>query len=108
MSEKENIPQKLYFSIKEVKEITNLPTYILRFWESKFSTLSPQKSRGGHRRYQKKDIELILKIKELLHEKRFTIEGAKRELKEEKKEDKFSFDLIWLRKEIEEIMELLD
>jgi len=51
---------------------------------------------------------LILKIKELLHEKRFTIEGAKRELKEEKKEDKFSFDLIWLRKEIEEIMELLD
>jgi len=91
--EEENKLEKLYYSIKEVSEKTNLPAYTLRFWEKKFPSFSPQKSKGGHRRYQKKDLELILTIKDLLYNRGFTIEGAKRELKKEKKEDKPNFDL---------------
>jgi len=103
---KENTPQKLYFSIGEVSKITQLPPYVLRFWEKKFPSLRPQKSRGGHRRYQKKDIELILKLKDLLYNKKFTIEGANRELKKNKKD--IDLDLSWLKKELTEIFELLE
>ncbi len=101
---------KLYFSIGEVSRITDLPAYVLRFWERKFPSLSPSKSRGGHRRYQKKDVELILKIKDLLYKEGFTIEGAKKELKKEGKKENRSEDLNlhWLKKEIEEIIRLLD
>lgn len=99
---------KLYFSIKEVSEIADVPAYVLRFWERKFPSLSPSKSRGGHRRYRKKDVELVLKIKDLLYNKGFTIEGAKRELKEEKiSEGKADLNLSWLKGEIEEIIKLL-
>ncbi len=80
--------QKVYISISEVAEIAGIPPYVLRFWEGKFSQLRPQKSRGGHRRYQHKDIELVLKIKELLHQKGFTMQGAQRELT--KKENTFN------------------
>jgi len=103
---KENTPQKLYFSIGEVSKITQLPPYVLRFWEKKFPSLRPQKSRGGHRRYQKKDIELILKLKDLLYNKKFTIEGANRELKKNKKD--IDLDISWLKKELTEIFELLE
>lgn len=106
MEGKENTPQKLYFSIGEVSKITQLPPYVLRFWEKKFPSLRPQKSRGGHRRYQKKDIELILKLKDLLYNKKFTIEGANRELKKNKKD--IDLDLSWLKKELTEIFELLE
>lgn len=107
MRRKGDKPERLYFSIKEVSEKTNLPAYTLRFWEKKFPFFTPQKSRGGHRRYQKKDIELILTIKDLLYNKGFTIEGAKGELRREKKENKINFDSSWLKKEIEEIIRLL-
>ena len=106
MEGKENTPQKLYFSIGEVSKITQLPPYVLRFWEKKFPSLRPQKSRGGHRRYQKKDIELILKLKDLLYNKKFTIEGANRELKKNKKD--IDLDISWLKKELTEIFELLE
>lgn len=82
--EKTGIGKKLYFSIGEVSKITDLPPYVLRFWENKFREIRPQKSRGGHRRYQRKDIEVILGVKELLYEKKFTIHGAQKELKRTK------------------------
>jgi len=107
---KENIPEKLYFSIGEVSKITQLPTYVLRFWEDKFPLLHPHKSRGGHRRYQKKDVELILTIKDLLYNKGFTIEGARKELQDKqgrKKEEVANFDLAWLKEEIKGIIKLL-
>jgi DNA-binding transcriptional MerR regulator len=69
--------KKLYYSISEVSKLTGLEQYILRYWESEFEQLKPSKNRAGNRIYTNKDIQLILKIKELLREKKYTIEGAK-------------------------------
>ena len=73
--------KKLYYSISEVSEITELKAYVLRYWETEFSQLKPPKNRAGNRTYRKKDIEIILKIKNLLYEKKFTIDGARNILK---------------------------
>ena len=72
------IPDKLYFRIGEVSKLTGVKQYVLRFWESEFSGLGPKKSGTGHRLYRRKDVELVLEIKHLLYEKRFTIEGARK------------------------------
>jgi len=72
------IPDKLYFKIGEVSELLAVEPYVLRYWESEFPVLSPKKSGTGHRLYRRKDVELLLRIKHLLYEKRFTIEGAAR------------------------------
>lgn len=69
--------KKLYYSISEVSRISGLEQYVLRYWESEFEDLKPLKNRAGNRTYTNKDIQLILKIKELLRDKRYTIEGAK-------------------------------
>ena len=69
--------KKLYYSIGEVSEMTDLKSYVLRYWETEFKQLSPPKNRAGNRTYRQKDIDLILKIKDLLHGKKFTIEGAR-------------------------------
>jgi DNA-binding transcriptional MerR regulator len=68
---------KLYYSIGEVRAITGLEPYVLRYWETEFAQLKPKKNSGGQRAYQRKDIELILRIKELLHERGYTIRGAR-------------------------------
>jgi DNA-binding transcriptional MerR regulator len=73
--------KKLYYSISEVSKITNLEQYVLRYWESEFDELKPSKNRAGNRIYTNKDIQLILFIKKLLREERYTIEGAKQVLK---------------------------
>jgi DNA-binding transcriptional MerR regulator len=73
----EDFPQKLYYKIGEVGEISGVPAHVLRFWEKQFPQLVPNKTRSGHRLYKKKDIEVILKIKELLYDRRFTIKGAR-------------------------------
>ena len=73
--------KKLYYSISEVSKITDLEQYVLRYWESEFEQLKPQKNRAGNRVYGNKDIKLILHIKHLLREERYTIEGAKQILK---------------------------
>ncbi|MFQ6066465.1 MAG: MerR family transcriptional regulator [bacterium] len=99
------IPEKLYFSIGEVSKITRLPPYVLRFWENKFREIRPQKSRGGHRRYQRKDIEVILGIKELLYEKKFTIHGAQKELHRTKGSP---ITPLVIKKELQEIVRILD
>ena len=74
--------KKLYYSISEVSKITDIEQYVLRYWETEFEQLSPQKNRAGNRIYTNKDIRLILYIKELLREKKYTIEGAKKILED--------------------------
>ncbi len=73
--------KKLYYSISEVSKITDLEQYVLRYWESEFEQLKPAKNRAGNRIYTNKDIKLILYIRKLLREERYTIEGAKQVLK---------------------------
>ncbi len=77
------IPDKLYFRIGEVSEILGVETYVLRYWESEFPSLAPKKSGTGHRLYRRKDVETLLRIKHLLYEKRFTIEGARQAMQAE-------------------------
>jgi DNA-binding transcriptional MerR regulator len=74
------IPDKLYFRIGEVSRLAGIKPYVLRFWETEFSSLGPKKSGKGHRLYRRKDVELVLEIKRLLYEKRYTIEGARKHL----------------------------
>jgi DNA-binding transcriptional MerR regulator len=73
--------KKLYYSISEVSKITDLEQYVLRYWESEFDQLKPAKNRAGNRIYTNRDIKLILYIKKLLRDERYTIEGAKQVLK---------------------------
>src|SRR5580692_7100068 len=77
------IPDKLYFKIGEVSDLLGVEPYVLRYWETEFTALSPKKSGTGHRLYRRKDVELLLRIKHLLYDKKFTIEGARRTLHEE-------------------------
>lgn len=69
--------EKLYFSIGEVSELVEIEAYTLRYWESEFKHIRPQKNNVGVRRYKKSDIEQILELKDLLHVKKFTIKGAR-------------------------------
>ncbi len=81
------IPDKLYFRIGEVSRLIGVPQYVLRFWETEFPALSPKKARGGHRLYRRKDVELLLEVKRLLYEKRYTIEGARKFLQTKPKKE---------------------
>jgi DNA-binding transcriptional MerR regulator len=72
------IPDKLYFRIGEVARVSGVKPHVLRYWESEFPAITPRKSGSGHRLYRRKDVELILEIKRLLYEERFTIEGARK------------------------------
>ena len=113
------IPDKLYFKIGEVSDLLGVEPYVLRYWESEFPVLSPKKSGTGHRLYRRKDVELLLRIKHLLYEKRFTIEGARQSLQSEPKsskpkpakrvqQDLFADDpLPGIRRELADILQLL-
>jgi len=114
------IPDKLYFKIGEVSELLGVEPYVLRYWESEFAVLSPKKSGTGHRLYRRKDVELLLRIKHLLYEKKFTIEGARLALQAEAKtlkpaknakrvqQELFTKDpLPSIRKELTEILAML-
>ena len=76
--------KKLYYSIGEVSKMTELKAYVLRYWETEFKQLKPPKNRAGNRTYRQSDIDLILYIKDLLYNKKFTIEGARHQLANEK------------------------
>ncbi len=80
------IPDKLYFRIGDVARLAGIKPYVLRFWETEFPSLGPKKSGTGHRLYRRKDVELVLEIKRLLYEKRFTIEGARKFLEDRGKD----------------------
>ena len=82
------IPEKLYFRIGEVAELCRLPAYVLRFWETEFPQLKPVKSSTGQRMYRHKDVESVLRIKQLLYEEGFTIAGARQHLRMEHKGEK--------------------
>ena len=73
---------KLYYSIGDVSKMTDLKQYVLRYWETEFKILNPEKNRAGNRRYKKEDIQIIRHIKELLYEKKFTTRGAKQYLQD--------------------------
>lgn len=77
------IPEKLFFKIGEVCELTGVQAHVLRYWESEFPMLAPQKNRAGQRTYRKRDVEMALRIKELLYEDQYTIAGAKKKLASE-------------------------
>jgi DNA-binding transcriptional MerR regulator len=75
------LPDKLYFKIGEVAKIVGVKPYVLRYWETEFPNIRPGKTRSKHRLYRRRDVESLLEIKRLLHNERYTIEGAKRRLK---------------------------
>jgi DNA-binding transcriptional MerR regulator len=115
------IPDKLYFRIGEVSGLVGVEPYVLRYWETEFPAVGPKKSGTGHRMYRRKEVELLLKIKHLLYEKKYTIEGARLYLQSESKmgrrkqrtakveqRELFSIDpLPEIRKELAAILELL-
>ncbi len=94
-------PDRLFYRIKEVCEVTGLKPHVLRYWEQEFKNIRPIKSPKGHRLYRKSDLEAILTIKKLLYEDRFTIDGAKRYLSTRKNL------MEEIKKELEEILKIL-
>jgi DNA-binding transcriptional MerR regulator len=85
------IPEKLYFRIGEVARLCCLPAYVLRFWETEFPQLKPIKSNTGQRMYRHKDVENVLRIKNLLYNEGFTIAGARQQLRHEKDQSILAF-----------------
>ena len=77
------IPEKLFFKIGEVCELAGVQAHVLRYWETEFPTLAPQKNRAGQRTYRRRDVEMALRIKELLYDEQYTIAGAKKKLAHE-------------------------
>ena len=77
------IPQKIFFRIGEVCELIKVQPHVLRYWETEFPMLTPQKNRAGQRVYRRKDVEMVMRIRDLLYEEKFTIAGAKKKLLDE-------------------------
>jgi DNA-binding transcriptional MerR regulator len=112
------LPEKIYFKIGEVSEIIGVEPYVLRYWETEFDLLKPSKAPSKHRLYKKRDVELLLEIKRLLYSEGFTIEGARKKLREVKKEEKdqlklplteqkYKSALIKVKKELEALRKLV-
>jgi DNA-binding transcriptional MerR regulator len=102
------IPDKLYFKIGEVSDIAGVQPSVLRFWETEFKRINPKRTPSGQRLYRRIDIETILRIKELLYDKKFTIQGAKRHLRTKKKKDGTqTVSLDDIRTELKNIRDLL-
>lgn len=85
-AEQVQIPEKLFYRINEVSTITQVKPYVLRYWETEFPMLSPEKDENDQRRYRKSDIELIVNIKHLLYTEKFTIAGARKQLRQGRSE----------------------
>ncbi|MBW2513243.1 MAG: MerR family transcriptional regulator [Deltaproteobacteria bacterium] len=105
-----SIPDKLYFKIGEVSDLLELPTHVLRFWETEFKKIKPKRTSSGQRMYRKKDVMLILKIRHLLYEKGFTIPGARQHLRSKQDfvdELPRTLSVSELRHELEQIRELI-
>ncbi len=86
LEQKIEIPQRLYFRIGDVAELLDLKPYVLRYWESEFPMLSPEKSNSGQRVYRRSDVETLAVIKRLLYSERYSIEGARNKIRELRKE----------------------
>lgn len=133
-SRNQHIPDKLFFKIGEVAELTGTKPHVLRYWESEFRMLRPAKGDSGQRIYRRKDVELVFSIKQLLYEENFTIAGAKKQLQKQRaaraeankarkpaeagtdvapvlpleSSSRENIDLAWVRKELGEILDILD
>lgn len=116
---KERPIKKLYYSISEVSKITSLKQYVLRYWETEFSELRPAKNRAGNRTYRLSDIKTIFLIKKLLYIDKYTIEGARQQLRQIRQNKlsqmKLSLEMLQkqdlvneIRKDLEEIKKILD
>ena len=108
----DGIPDKLFFRIGEVSEIVAVKPYVLRYWESEFDLVAPEKSNSKQRLYQRRDLELLLEIKRLLYDEGFTIAGARKKLKDSRRKKKISKAdrnemLAKIRSELEEIKSLI-
>jgi DNA-binding transcriptional MerR regulator len=111
------IPEKLYFRIGEVARLCRLPAYVLRFWETEFPQLKPVKSSTGQRMYRRRDVENVVRIKQLLYEEGYTIAGARQHLRDEGKGEKKQValpfplhspgDLQHIRQGLQEILTIL-
>lgn len=96
--------KKLYYSIGEVSEITDIEPHVLRYWESVFKDLNPKKNKAGNRVYKEKDIKLIVRLKKLIKEKKYSTKGAKQVLENEQAVPADEQDLpVDLRKDLQEI-----
>lgn len=96
--------KKLYYSIGEVSEITGVDAHVLRYWETLFDELSPKKNNAGNRTYKENDIETILKLKELIQEKKYSTEGAQQVLEQEKNGTDNAKEVpVHLKKDLKEI-----
>ena len=104
--------KKLYSTISEVSKIIDVKPHTIRFWQENFKKLKLHKSKGGTRRFEEEDINILLKIKKLLYEDKYTIEGANQILNKSFKEDseqKLDFKIsLDIKKELEDILEILD
>jgi DNA-binding transcriptional MerR regulator len=87
------VAEKLYYRIGEVEQITDVPAYVLRYWESEFKLLRPKKNPAGQRLYRPRDLELVQRIKTLLYDERLTLEGAKKRLLAESRKANQQLDL---------------
>ncbi len=87
------LPDKLYFKIGEVAKLVGVKPYVLRYWETEFPSIRPGKTRSQHRLYRRRDVETLLEIRRLLHDERYTIEGAKRRLRSGRSDDDNGIDL---------------
>ena len=106
----EPLPDKLYFKIGEVARLVGVKPYVLRYWETEFSVLRPGKTRSRHRLYRRKDVETLLEIRRLLYAERYTIEGAKRRLRDARATaaDEAEATLETVRDELLDLCRLLD
>ena len=112
------IPDKLFFKIGEVADLTSVEQHVLRYWEDEIELLKPKKNKSGQRLYQKRDVELILEIKQLLYGEKFTVAGAREKLKQNKKKETqldIAFDregfVEWkeeIKQDLESILSTLD
>ena len=105
--------KKLYYSIGEVSKMVDLKSYVLRYWETEFKQLAPPKNRAGNRTYRQKDIDLVFQIKDLLYNKKYTIEGARSMLSSKSDHKKSSVSkssntILILRKELEKIISIIN
>lgn len=115
------LPDKLFFKIGEVAHIVGVKPHVLRYWESEFPALRPMKTRGSHRVYRRRDVELAVLVRRLLHEEGLTISGAKKRLRELERDRVSSppdpvaaghvevrADLLAVRKELNDLLKALD
>ena len=113
-----SIPDKLFFKIGEVADLVGIEQHVLRYWEEEIESLKPKNNKSGQRLYQKKDLELIFEIKQLLYAEKFTLAGARKKLKQNKKKEvqlDIAFDrgdfIGWkeeMKQDLESILRTLD